>query len=247
MDRMLFTAMSGAREIERSLAVNTHNLANASTVGFRADLEDAVSRPLYGPGHPDRVFSETRDHGTMNFEAGPRITTGRDLDVAVDGDGWLVVQAPDGSQAVTRNGNLRVDVSGMLVNSFDQPVMGESGPITLPPFDKLEIAADGNVSIVPQGQPSSALAVLDRLLLVKPERADLVKGEDGLIRPRDGAVLLPDAAVQVSSGQLESSNVNSVDAMVRMIELQRQFESQVRLMRIAEDNDAASSRVMRLR
>ena len=247
MDRMLFIAMSGAREIERSLAVNTHNLANVSTTGFRADLEAAIARPVYGPGHADRVYTETRDLGSMDFSAGSRITTGRELDVAVDGTGWLVVQAPDGGEALTRNGNLRVDANGLLMNSADHPIMGEAGPVTLPPHDKLEIASDGTVSIVPQGQPASSLAVLDRLLLVDPDRSQLTKGDDGLVRDRNGAPFAPDAAVRLTSGQLETSNVNGVHAMVRMIELQRQFESQVRLMRIAEDNDAASSRLMRLR
>lgn len=247
MDRMLFVAMSGAREIERGLAVNTHNLANVSTTGFRADLEDARSEPVYGPGHPARVYAITGDHDSMDFSPGARITTGRDLDVAIDGEGWLVVQAPDGLPALTRNGNLKVDVNGLLINGAGHPIMGEGGPVTLPPFDKMEIATDGTVSIVPQGQPASSLAILDRLLLVAPDRADLAKGDDGLVRSKTGAEFVPDAAVSLSSGELESSNVNGVHAMVRMIELQRQFESQVRLMRVAEDNDAASARLLRMR
>jgi flagellar basal-body rod protein FlgF len=245
MDRMLYVAMSGAKQTMLAQAVNTNNLANVNTTGFRSDLEAFRSLPVYGPGYPSRVYAQTETPGT-DLLAGTLSTTGRELDVAVNGDGWIAVQAADGSEAYTRAGDLRVTVNGQLETGAGRAVMGNGGPIAVPPFEKLEIGADGTISIRPVGQAANALAVVDRIKLVKPPLGQMEKGTDGLMRVKDGKNAVADATVQLASGVLESSNVNAIEAMVRMIELGRQFETQIKMMRAAQENDAASAQLMRM-
>ncbi len=245
MDRMLYVAMSGAKQTMLAQAVNTNNLANVNTTGFRADLEAFRSLPVYGPGYPSRVYAQTERPG-MDLLAGTFSTTGRELDVAVNGEGWIAVQDADGKEAYTRAGDLRVTVNGRLETGAGRAVMGNGGPIAVPPFEKFEIGADGTISIRPIGQAANALAVVDRIKLVKPPQGQMEKGTDGLMRVKDGKDAVADATVQLSSGVLESSNVNAIEAMVRMLELGRQFETQIKMMRAAQENDAASAQLMRM-
>jgi flagellar basal-body rod protein FlgF len=246
MDRMLYVAMSGAKQTLLGQAVNANNLANASTVGFRQDLLNFVRYDLQGQGFPTRIYS-LADHTSVDTTSGPQIETGNDLDVAIDGEGWIAVQAPDGAEAYTRAGDLKVTSTGLLTTGSGHPVKGSSGaPITIPPADKIEIGADGTITIRPAGQSTAALAVVDRIKLVKPPATDLVKGEDGLMRLRQGGDAPPDAAVHLATGVLESSNVNGVEAMVNMIALARQFEMQVKMMKAAEENDKASAQMMQI-
>ncbi len=245
MDRMLYIAMTGARETMTSQAVNTNNLANASTTGFRADMESFLSQPVQGPGFPARVYSVIGGAG-VDLTGGSIKSTGRELDVAVKGEGWIAVQAPNGSEAYTRAGDFQVDSFGILTTGAGYPVLGEGGPIAVPPNGKLDIGADGTITVQPLGQGINALAIVDRIKLVNPSPAGLTKGEDGLMRLRGGALAEADAAVQLVSGALESSNVNAVESMVRMIELARQFETQIKMMKTAEDNDRATAELMRM-
>ena len=244
MDRMLYVAMSGAKQIMLAQAVNNNNLANVSTAGFRADLDAFRSMPVFGPGYPSRVYTMTDRPGT-DMSAGALTTTGRELDVAVNGQGWITVQAPDGSEAYTRAGDLRVSVNGQLETGAGHPVMGNGGPIAIPPFDKIEIGSDGTISILPIGQAPSALAVVDRIKLVNPLQRDIEKGVDGLMRVK-GPEVAPDATVSLAGGVLESSNVNAVEAMVKMIELSRHYETQIKMMRVAQENDVAATQMMRM-
>jgi len=245
MDRMLYIAMTGAREIMRSQAVNTNNLANASTTGFRADLETAVSLPLYGPGQASRVYGVAEGNG-LELAPGALQRTGNELDVAVKGEGWIAVQAPDGGEAYTRAGDLHVDSYGVLTTGAGHPVLGDGGPIAIPPYGKLEIGADGTISVQPLGQGVNALAVVDRIKLVKLPPAQVAKGDDGLVRLRGGGRVEPDASVTLVAGALEASNVNAVESMVRLIELARQYEGQVKMMKTAEDNDRAAAELLRM-
>jgi flagellar basal-body rod protein FlgF len=246
MDRMLYIAMTGAKESLLAQAVTTHNLANVSTTGFRADLAAFQSRPVYGPGYPSRAYSVTEGSG-VDLSPGTLVPTERELDVAINGDGWIAVQAPDGSEGYTRAGDLRVDTFGRLTNGAGHPVLGNGGPIALPPFEKLEIGADGTLSIQPVGQAPNTLAVVDRIKLVRPDDpASLVKGRDGLLHTPDAGAAPPDARVRLVSGMLESSNANAVEAMVSLIEQARNFETQVKMMHAAEDNDRAAAELMRM-
>ncbi|MDH5784961.1 MAG: flagellar basal-body rod protein FlgF [Chromatiales bacterium] len=246
MDRMLYLAMTGAQQAMVAQSVNSNNLANVSTTGFKSDLEQFRSMPVYGSGLPSRVYALTERPAT-DVTAGAIQTTGRSLDVAVDGEGWLAVQSRDGSEAYTRAGDLRIEASGMLLTGAGLPVIGNSGaPIVIPPAESVEIGVDGTISIRPLGQTATVLAEVDRIKLVNPPVDQLTKGKDGLIRVKQMDAVEPDATVKLVSGALEGSNVNTVEAMVKMIELQRQYEMQVKMMKTASDNDAALSSIMKL-
>lgn len=245
MDRMLYIAMAGAKQIELAQGVNTHNLANVSTTGFRADLAAFRAMPVFGPGLPTRVYAMTEKPG-VDFTPGAMNATGRELDVAIAGEGWIAVQADDGTEAYTRRGDLHIGSGQLLQTGDGHPVLGNGGPIAIPPAEKIEIGADGTITIRPVGQAASTLASVDRIKLVNPRNDQLVKGADGLMRLKTGEVAPADAAVQLAPGSLESSNVNVVDAMVNMITLARQFEMQIKMMHEAESNDESSVSVMRI-
>lgn len=246
MDRMLYIAMSGAKENLNATAIRGNNLANAKTDGFKADIEQARAMQAFGEGLPTRVFSIT-ESPAQDFSAGSLVTTGRNLDVAVQGEGWLVVQSADGSEALTRSGSLKIDPAGMLTTGPGQPVMGDQGPIFLPlPVNKVAIADDGTISVRPQGAPANVLEDVGRMRLVNPDRRDLAKGPDGLFRDKTQAPFENDPAVKVASGMVEGSNVNAVSEMVDLISLQRQFDMQVKMMKTAEELDSSSDTLLRI-
>lgn len=244
MDRFIYVAMTGASEALKLQATNSHNLANAATSGFRADLALFQARQVVGDGHASRAYA-TGSGGGWDPSTGAVQSTGRSLDVAIDGSGWLAVQARDGTEAYTRAGDLRLDVDGMLINGAGHPVLGDSGPITLPQFSSVSIGVDGAISIVPLGQGPETVAQVARLRLVDPPAADLVKGDDGLLRLRDGTSA-PPASVRLVPAALETSNVNVTDALVTMIELGRRFELAVKAMRTAEENGATAAQLLRV-
>lgn len=245
MDKLLYVAMTGAKETLRAQAVNNHNLANASTTGFRADLAAFQSRAVSGPGFQSRVYATAGTTG-WNADSGALVSTGRDLDVAIQGDGFIAVQAADGTEAYTRAGDLRVDASGLLVTGAGHPVLGDGGPISVPPSANIKVAGDGTVSIVPLGQGAETVAAVGRIKLVNPAADAVSRGDDGLFRMRDGSSAPADAGVHLALGALESSNVNVADALVNMIELSRHFDLQVKAMRSAEENATASAQLLRV-
>jgi flagellar basal-body rod protein FlgF len=245
MDRFLYVAMSGAKETLRAQTANNHNLANASTTGFRADLSAFQSRAVAGSGYASRVYATNSTTGWDNT-TGAMQSTGRDLDVAVQGAGWMSVQGRDGREAYTRAGDLRVDPNGQLLDGTGHQVMGDGGPISVPPHSSIAIAADGTISVVPLGQGPETTAQVGRIKLVNPPDTAVQRGDDGLFRTVDGTDLTGDANVRVASGMLESSNVNTADAMVTMIELSRRFDMQVKAMKAAEDNGQASSQLLKM-
>jgi flagellar basal-body rod protein FlgF len=245
MDRFLYVAMTGAKETLRAQTANSHNLANASTNGFRADLSAFQSRAVIGSGYESRVYATNSTTG-WDQSVGAQIFTGRDLDVSIQGDGFIAVQGRDGREAFTRAGDLIVDANGQLMTKTGLPVMGDGGPMSVPPNNSLAISPDGTISIVPQGQGPETTASIGRIKLVNPGNNLLDRGEDGLFRMRDGSEVPADANVRIASGSLESSNVNAAQAMVNMIELARNFELQVKAIRTAEDNGAASAQLLRV-
>lgn len=244
MDRFLYVAMSGAKETLRAQTVNNHNLANASTTGFRADLTAFQSRAVAGSGHPSRIYATNATTGWDQTQ-GALTATGRDLDVGINGPGWIAVQAPDGREAYTRAGDLRIDPNGLLTNGAGHPVLGDAGPLTVPPHSSVMLGADGTISIVPLGQGPETTALVGRIKLVNPAPDSIVRGDDGLFRLQQGTESPADASVRLASGVLETSNVNVADAMVNMIELARHFDLQVKAMRTAEENAAASAQLLR--
>jgi flagellar basal-body rod protein FlgF len=242
---MLYVAMTGAKETLRAQTVNNHNLANVSTTGFRADLAAFQSRAVDGTGFASRVYATNASVG-WDSTSGALLTTGRDLDIAVNGPGWIAVQDADGREAYTRAGDLKIDPTGQLMTATGRPVLGDGGPINVPPYTSIFFAADGSISVVAQGQGPDTTSTVGRIKLVNPAEADVQRGEDGLFRLKDGSDAPPDAAVRIGSGVLESSNVNTAAAMVNMIELARQFEMQVKAIRTAEENGQAAAQLMRI-
>jgi flagellar basal-body rod protein FlgF len=245
MDKMLYIAMTGAKQTLLAQAANTHNLANASTTAFRADLEAFRAMPVFGPGQPSRVYAMAERPG-VDLTAGSLTATGRELDIAVNGEGWIAVQAPDGSEAYTRAGDLRLSPEGLLTNGAGHRVLGNGGPIAIPQAEKIEIGTDGTISIRAPGQAPNTLAAVDRVKLVNPPAAELGKGADGLMHLKAGASAEPDNGVRLVSGTLETSNVSAVEAMVNMITLSRQFEMQVKAMRTTEEIDQSAAQILRV-
>lgn len=256
MDKLLYVSMSGAKQNLIGISMNANNLANAKTVGFRSDFEQQRSMQAFGDGHPTRVFAMTERPGS-DMHGGAIQTTDRDLDIAIAGGGWLAVQDGQGNEAYTKEGNLQITTEGVLTTAKGSPVIGEGGPIVLPvPIEKVEIGPDGTVTVRPQGAPANFLEVVDRIKVVEPpSQFDLTKGADGLFRTKDsllnantpfntGLEASPNA--QILSGALEMSNVNPVDEMVGMIEHQRQYELQVKMMKKAEEIDQSQDQLLRI-
>lgn len=246
MDRMLYVAMSGAKQNMLAQAINSNNLANISTTGFRADLAAARSMPVFGgSGHPTRVYSMTEKPG-IDFKQGAMSTTGRDLDIAISGEGFLTVQSADGNETYTRAGDLRTDSAGVLQTGAGHIVLGESGPITIPEAAKIDIGRDGTISISQVGEGGGGATVIDRLKLVNPNVKDLRRDETGLFVLKNGDNAEQDDNVRVVSGTIETSNVNAASALVNMIELGRQFEMQVKMLKAAEENNAQAAQILKL-
>jgi len=244
MDKMLFVAMNGAKQAMQAQTSISHNLANSSTVGFKANLDAFSSWHVDGPGLNTRVYSQL-EKGGSNLAQGGFATTDRELDMAIQGKGWIAVQGSDGQEAYTRAGDLRLDANGQLITGAGRPVIGNSGPIVLPPADKIEIGTEGSISILPVGQTASSLAITDRVKLVNPDESQLTKGVDGLMRLKTGGLAPLDATVKVVSGVVEHSNVNAVAELVDLIQNARQFEVNVKLMNTAQQNDESSSKLLR--
>lgn len=245
MDRLIYTAMTGAKHILEQQATVSHNLANASTTGFRAQIDAFRAVPVQGEGLPTRAFVVDSTVGS-DFAPGPLQQTGRDLDVALQGAGWLAVQLEDGSEAYTRHGNLKLSENGLLQTQSGLQVMGDGGPISIPPDVTVAIARDGTVSAVPTTNDRNAVNVLGRIKLVNPAPETLTRGDDGLFRLKGGGEAEADADVSVAGGMLEGSNVNVVDAMVSMISLARQFELHMKLMQNAETNANKAAQLLAL-
>jgi len=243
MDKLIYVAMTGAKETLAAQAANNYNLANASTVGFKADLSAFQSRGVTGPGYASRVYATTSSVG-LDSTPGEQMATGNPLDVAVQGSGYIAVQDANGNEAYTRAGDLHVDPSGLLMTATGYQVLGDDGPITVPPAASTTIGADGSVTVVPMGQTPTSMARVGRIKLVNPPASNIERGLDGLYRTRDGTQAPADANTTLASGVLESSNVNIPACLVNMIELARQFELQVKSLHTAEEDSASSSKLL---
>ncbi len=235
--------MTGAKQIMQAQAVNNHNIANLSTIGFRADAVSFDSEPVYGPGYATRVNAVAGDAGT-DFSSGVMQSTGRDLDIAVNGSGFIAVLGTDGKEAYTRAGDLRVTTTGAVTTAGGLPALTESGQLNIPPSTQVTIGGDGTVSVVPWGLAPAASSPIDRIKLVNPPTKDLQKGEDGLLRLKSGGKAKTDESVTVTSGTLESSNVNAAQSLISMIELQRLYEFQIKSINSTDQNEQSAERLM---
>ncbi len=242
MDRLIYTAMTGAKYLLERQATLSNNLANATTTGFRADTVGLRAVPAVSPEAGTRVFTVETTTGA-DFSQGPITATGRTLDVAIQGEGWLAVQGDDGSEAYTRNGALQAGSDGVLQLPNGLQVQGTGGPITIPAdAQTVLVAVDGTVTVKAASSPMPT--TVGQLKLVNPPTSDLVKGADGLFRTRSGDPVDADGTVKVVGGSLEGSNVNVVEAMVGMIAASRQFEMQMKMLNTAEQNEQKAGTVI---
>ena len=246
MDRLIYTSMTGANHTLNQQATVAHNLANASTTGFRAENNAFRAVPVFGDGLPTRAF--VVDSTTAaDFSPGHLETTGRDLDVAVKGPGWITVQLDNGEEAYTRNGSLQVGPNGVLLTQNGLKVKGETGVLAVPPESRITIGVDGTVSSVPINPQPNTVAAVGRIKLVNPPEGSLVKGPDGLFRLKEGGTAPVDGRVRLVDGTLEGSNVNVVHEMVSMIALARQFDMQMKMLDSAQRNAEQASQIMVVR
>lgn len=244
MDRMIYTALSGAKQILDQQAAVSNNLANASTPAFRAQVNLFRAVPVVGQEAPTRAFTLASTPG-VDMKAGPLTYTGRALDVALQGNGWLAVQTPDGGEAFTRAGSLQVSQDGQLQTSTGLPVLGDGGPIAIPPGATVSIGTDGTVTARGPGETANGLAQIGKLRVVSATSDTIARGDDGLFRLRPGAQApQQDANVRVVAGALEGSNVNPVEAMVDMIANARRFEMQMKMIQGADSNDQRANQLL---
>lgn len=247
MDRLIYTAMTGADQALDQQTLIANNLANTSTTGFRAQLATYRAVPMnFGEvSNPvtTRTFVLSSTPGA-DYAAGPISRTDNPLDVAVQGQGWLSVLAPDGSEAYTRAGNLHVDENGQLVNGSNLPVVGTGGPIAVPPNGQVTIGTDGTVSVLAAGDPPSAIALVDQLKLVNPDPSTLTRGDDGLFRTTDGNPADADPNVKLAPDSLEGSNVNPVSAMVSMLDNARAFQLHSKMIESADQNEQSANQIL---
>lgn len=247
MDRLIYTALSGASQILARQSVAANNLANAATTGFKAQLSAYRAVPVNGSGLATRaITAETTPRADLS--PGPIEHTGRSLDVAIDGPGWLAVQAADGSEAYTRDGNLQIDSTGLL-KSGGHPVLSNNGqPVVLPLNATVTIADDGTISALGGGEQPNTIAQVGQLKLVGSAGNGMIRGGDGLFRPDSpngtAGVLQPDDTMRVASGSLEGSNVSATEAMVGMIGDARQFEMQMKMLSTADDNARDANKLL---
>lgn len=244
-DRALYIAMTGASAMLRGQATVAQNLANVDTTGFQATLDATVAVPVTGPGLPSRVATVAQTLG-VDARPGALRNTGNPLDIALKPEHWLAVQDAGGGVAYTRAGDLTLNANGLLMTARGLPVLGADGaPVSIPAYQALEIGQDGTISIVPQGQPASTMATAARLQIVTAKPSELVRGDDGLMRPRPGTQPTPSTGAALVSGALESSNVDVAGALVSMIALSRQFDMQVQLLHREDENARATSAIVR--
>ncbi len=243
MDRLIYTAMTGAKHAFLQQAGVANNLSNASTIGFRAMEHKFRAVPVQGEGAPTRAF--VVDASVANvFDQGPLMATGRALDVAVQGAGWIAVETPNGGEAYTRAGNLQISANGQLQTASGLNVLSDGGPIGIPPDNSVTIAPDGTVSTIPLfGTPNNVNDV-GRIKMVNPPENELVRGDDGLFRLSGGAAAPADENVKLAPQTLEGSNVNPAEAMVNMISVARQFEMQIKMLQMADTNASKATQIL---
>lgn len=246
MDKAAYVAMTGASATLQAQTAVSHNLANADTAGFKESLANTQAFRVTGPGYASRYDTVLGDAG-FNARPGPQQATGNPLDVALKQDTWLAVQAGDNQEGYTRAGNLQLTPNGQLL-SGGRPLLDDNGaPLSVPPHESMAIGDDGTISIVPQGQGPESMAIVGRLRTVSAGQKQLVRGLDGLMRNADPRTPLPRANGDVlSTGMVEGSNVDTAAALVQMIQLQRQFEAQVKVVKASDENAQSANTLLRL-
>ena len=246
MDRLTQVALNSMRLMTENQNITTSNLATSSSIGFQRDMSDNLGSVYLKSQNSveDRVFG-TRGENGIDTSRGQMIPTDNSLDVAVEGQGYLVTQTPKGDQTLTRRGDMKVGVDGFLRNGDGNLMIGGGGPINIPPYKKIEVGSDGTISILPLGDEGTILTPVGRLQLVSTPAQNLSRGLDSFIRPKDGQIPQPDPNIKLNSKVLESSNVNTVDTLVSLVEHSRSYDIKVKLISTAKEIDTETSKLMR--
>ena len=245
MDRMIWTAVSGMNASMARERMIASNMANAQTPGFRAEVMAATPTTLEGPSLEVRALTGAAVYGAA-MDPGALVETGRALDVALTGDGLLSVQAADGTEAYTRRGDLSLSPAGVLTNGDGALVIGENGPISVPPGSNVSIGPDGAVLVRSASDPNAPPQQVERLKLAGWHGSRIAKGLDGLFRVQGDGVLPQDAEARLVSGALEQSNVQTSQVLVQMVEAQRLFDMRTKLVATAKELDEQGASLMRL-
>lgn len=245
MDKLAYTTVNAMKSLMNRQTAIANNMANSETIGFKADMVSAKAQYLNGPGHESRAMSVERDM-QADMNGGAIMQTDRSLDIALEGDAMLAVQDADGEEAYTRRGDLKIAPSGALLTGDGFPILGDAGPVTLPPSERVDIGADGTITIVPVGGDPAQPQQISRLKLVSSTGSEMSKGSDTLFHVPDDGVLPVDENARVMSGALEKSNVNMTSALVDMIETSRAWETQARLLKMTEELDSSGAGIMNL-
>lgn len=245
VDTALYVGMTGARQSLHALRVISNNLANANTVGFRADYETIKTIPTNKNKLQTRIYSAP-EKTYSDFKQGPMIDTGGDLDIAINGRGFIAVQTKEGKEAFTRAGNLQVTKEGLIVTGRGDMVLGSSGVITIPPSARINIGEQGTITVQPLGQSPNELTKLGSIKLVDISYNQLQKGEDGLFYLEEGGSVTPSASVKITTGVLEGSNVDPVRALSELIDISRQFEMHTKMMKSIEDNSGKANQLLNI-
>ncbi|KTD32101.1 flagellar basal body rod protein FlgF [Legionella moravica] len=239
MEPILYNAVNGGRSDFKRQELIANNLANINTPGFKADLYQAQTMYMSDANGVNEKSGQSfvvQAPNGIDLTPGEIITTGRDLDVAIDGDGWMAVRDGQGNEAYTRGGSLRLDVNRQLITASGKVVMGDGGPISIPPAKSIEIGNDGTITIIPLEGDVKSLAILDRIKLVKLDRTNIVKNDEGLMQLKQGGIAKADSTVKVINGAIEGSNVKAIDQMVGMISAGREFDAQMKILSTVDDN-----------
>lgn len=237
MEPVLYNASNSGRSSFDKQAIIANNLANINTNGFKADLYHAQTMYAGTGGNANNMTFNVQTSNGIDLSPGELKTTGRDLDIAIDGGGWMALKDTKGREVYSRGGSLQVKANGQLMTASGKAVLGDGGPISIPPAKSVEIAADGTVSIIPLDGDVRGVAVIDRIRLVKLDKANVVKNEEGMIQVRDGSKPpAADTSVKLIKGALEGSNVKAVDQMVEMISAGREFDAHMKLLSTIDDN-----------
>ncbi|MCL5272771.1 MAG: flagellar basal-body rod protein FlgF [Gammaproteobacteria bacterium] len=239
MEPILYNAITGGKSDFKRQELIANNLANINTPGFKADLYQAQTMYMNDASGNNASKGQSfvvQGPNGIDVTPGEIITTGRDLDIAIDGEGWMAVKDRQGREAYTRGGSLRLDVNGQLITAGGKVVLGDGGPISIPPAKSIEIGNDGTITIVPLDGDVKSLAILDRIKLVKLDPGNIVKNDEGLLQLKQGGKAVADGTVKLINGAIEGSNVNAIDQMVGMISAGREFDAQMKLLSTVDDN-----------
>ncbi|PUE41808.1 flagellar basal body rod protein FlgF [Limnohabitans sp. Bal53] len=251
MDRLVFTSNATIKEQATARQVLVNDLANVSTTGFKSSYDVALqSVKVEGAGFDTRYQAQSLARDLIRMDPGPVMATGRPMDVAMAGSAVLTVQAPNGDQAFTRRGDLKVNIQGQLENGSGHLVLGEGGPIAIPPGLQVSINPDGSIYARDPAQVGAAADVLvGQLRLRDASNVSLARREDGLFKvsekPDGTDIALTDQLPKVIPQALEGSNVSAIEAMTRLIDHSRSFETQIRVIKEMKGLDESGSSMMK--